>query len=96
MEAVLSNADHPEYGVATIPFPIPRGQYDRCIELLNTLEIGHVSEADCRVDTLDSAWPVLNRLTGTKVIWTSWTIWPSGWTALMWVSFLNFRRWLKS
>ena len=67
MEAVLSNADHPEYGVATIPFPIPRGQYDRCIELLNTLEIGHVSEADCRVDTLDSAWPVLNRLTGTKV-----------------------------
>lgn len=67
MEAVLSNADHPEYGVATIPLPIPRGQYDRCIELLNTLKIGHVSEADCRVDTLDSAWPVLNRLTGTKV-----------------------------
>ena len=22
-QAVLSNRDHPEYGVATIPFPIP-------------------------------------------------------------------------
>ena len=28
LEAVLSNADHPEYGVATIPFPIPKEQYD--------------------------------------------------------------------
>ena len=27
LEAVLSNADHPEYGVATIPFPIPKEQY---------------------------------------------------------------------
>ena len=67
MEAVLSNADHPEYGVATIPLPIPRDQYDRCVELLNALEIGHVSEADCRLDSLDSAWPVLNRLVCTKI-----------------------------
>ena len=27
MSAVLSNPGHPEYGVATIPFPIPRDQY---------------------------------------------------------------------
>ena len=27
--AVLSNAQHPEYGVVTIPFPIPAEQYDR-------------------------------------------------------------------
>ena len=67
MEAVLSNAGHPEYGVATIPLPIPREQYDHCVELLEALEIGDVSEADCRVDALDSAWPVLNRLVGTKV-----------------------------
>ena len=33
MEAVLSNAGHPEYGVATIPLPIPREQYDPCVEL---------------------------------------------------------------
>ena len=67
MEAVLSNAGHPEYGVATIPLPIPREQYDHCVELLEALEIGDVSEADCRVDSLDSVWPVLNRLVGAKV-----------------------------
>ena len=67
MEAVLSNADPPEYGVATIPLPIPRDQYDRCVDLLKALEIGHVSEADGRLDSLDSAWPVLNRLVCTKI-----------------------------
>lgn len=46
MEAVLSNAGHPEYGVATIPLPIPREQYDHCVELLEALEIGDASEAD--------------------------------------------------
>lgn len=51
----------------TIPLPIPREQYDHCIGLLEALEIGKVSEADCRVVTLDSAWPVLNRLAGAKV-----------------------------
>ena len=58
MKAVLSNADHPEYGVATIPLPIPRNQYDHCVSLLEALEIGDASEADCRLDSLDSAWPV--------------------------------------
>ena len=67
MEAVLSNADHPEYGVATIPLPVPRNQYDHCVALLEALEIGDASEADCRLDSLDSAWPVLNRLVCTKV-----------------------------
>ena len=40
MSAVLSNPGHPEYGVATIPFPIPRDQYTYCMELLAALEIG--------------------------------------------------------
>ena len=31
MSAVLSNPSHPEYGVATIPFPIPRNQYTHCM-----------------------------------------------------------------
>ena len=31
MSAVLSNPSHPKYGVATIPFPIPRDQYAHCI-----------------------------------------------------------------
>ena len=27
IQAVLGNPHHPEYGVATIPFPIPRDQH---------------------------------------------------------------------
>ena len=34
MSAVLSNPSHPEYGVATIPFPISRDQYTYCMELM--------------------------------------------------------------
>ena len=67
MKAVLSNANHPEYGVATIPLPVPRNQYDHCVALLEALEIGDASESDCRLDSLDSAWPVLNQLVCTKV-----------------------------
>ena len=67
MEAVLSNADHPEYGVVTIPFPIPREQFDHCIELVEALEIGNASDRDCHVDEIRSAWPVLNRLEGRTV-----------------------------
>ena len=91
MEAVLSNADHPEYGVATIPLPIPRNQYDHCVALLEALEIGDASEADCRLDSLDSAWPVLNQLVCTKVNLDELTIWQSDWTALMWASLRSFR-----
>ena len=38
-----------------------------CVALLEALEIGDASEADCRLDSLDSAWPVLNQLVCTKV-----------------------------
>ena len=37
MSAVLSNPNHPKYGVATIPFPIPRDQYTYCISLSSPL-----------------------------------------------------------
>ena len=48
MYAVLSNPNHPKYGVATIPFPIPRDQYTYCMELLGALEIGDAVKADCK------------------------------------------------
>ena len=32
IHAVLGNPNHPEYGVATIPFPIPHAQYAHCID----------------------------------------------------------------
>ena len=47
IQAVLGNPNHPEYGVATIPFPIPHDQYAHCMELLEALEIGDAVKVDC-------------------------------------------------
>ena len=61
IRAVLSNPSHPEYGVATIPFPIPHDQYAHCMELLEALEIGDAVKADCKVQAIDSFYTVLKR-----------------------------------
>ena len=61
MQAVLSNPSHPEYGVATIPFPIPHDQYAHCMELLEALEIGDAIKVDCKVEEVDSFFSVLKR-----------------------------------
>ena len=61
IRAVLSNPSHPEYGVATIPFPIPHDQYARCMELLEALEIGDAVKADCKVQAIDSFYSVFKR-----------------------------------
>ena len=61
IQAVLGNPNHPEYGVATIPFPIPRDQYAHCMELLEALEIGEAVKADCKVEKIDSFYTVLKR-----------------------------------
>ena len=60
-QAVLSNRDHPEYGVATIPFPIPHDQYAHCMDLLEALEIGDAVKADCKVEKIDGFYTVLKR-----------------------------------
>ena len=62
MSAVLSNPNHPEYGVATIPFPIPHDQYTYCMDLLEALEVGDTVKADCKVVEFDSAYNVLKRM----------------------------------
>ena len=61
IHAVLDNPNHPEYGVATIPFPIPHDQYAHCIELLEALEIGDAVKADCQVQEINSFYSVLKR-----------------------------------
>ena len=61
IQAVLSNPSHPEYGVATIPFPIPHDQYAHCMELLEALEIGDAVKTDCKVERIDSFYTVLKR-----------------------------------
>ncbi len=61
IQAVLGNPSHPEYGVATIPFPVPHDQYAHCMELLEALEIGDAVKADCKVEKIDSFYTVLKR-----------------------------------
>ena len=39
IKAALYNADHLEYGLVTIPFPISRDQYDDTIKMLEALDI---------------------------------------------------------
>ena len=59
ISAVLSNPNHPDYGVVTIPFPIPHDQYARCMELLEALEVGDAVKADCKLEEVDSFFSVL-------------------------------------
>ena len=61
IQAVLGNPHHPEYGVATIPFPIPHDQYAHCMELLEALEIGDAVKADCQVQEINGFYSVLKR-----------------------------------
>lgn len=67
IKAVLSNANHLEYGRVTVPFPVPNEEYDRMIGLLEPLGIGDALRPDCQVEELDSFYTILNHLTGTSV-----------------------------
>lgn len=62
MKATLSNKGHPEYGVVSIPFPIPRSEYDHTIEMLKAMDLGGALAQDCRVDEISSRYSILNRL----------------------------------
>ncbi len=54
MRAVLSNPLHPERGQVTVTFPLPKVEYDHCVEQLEALGIGDILQRDCRVEELDS------------------------------------------
>ena len=62
LRCALSNAAHPEYGQVTVPFPIPAQEYERTLELLAAMRLGHPTERDSRVDELESSFPILKRL----------------------------------
>lgn len=64
-QAVLSNQHHPEYGVLTVPFPIPSAEYDNIIALLEPLEIGDAVKRDCRIEEVSGCFPVLKQLERT-------------------------------
>ncbi|MBR2895371.1 MAG: hypothetical protein IKC03_06910, partial [Oscillospiraceae bacterium] len=60
-KAILGNPNHPTYGVASIPFPIPKDQYEHCMDMLEELEIGDPHKKDCKVISIEGAFAVLKR-----------------------------------
>ena len=66
-QATLSNKAHPEYGMVTVPFPIPKDEYDHTIEILESLGVGGVNVQDCQMDSFSGKYPVLNCLSGQSV-----------------------------
>ena len=67
LKAVLKNERYPEYGLVTIPFPIPKEEYDSTIQMLEGLDIGDPIRQDCKVEEIDSYYRVLKRLEGGSV-----------------------------
>ena len=67
IKALLSAKGHPECGVVSAAFPIPRDEYDYIVELLEGIDIGDPLHPDCVVEDLTSDCPVLKRLEGQQV-----------------------------
>ena len=67
IRAALYNANHLEYGLVTIPFPIPSDQYDSTIGMLESLDIGDPLARDCAVEEIQGPCPILKRLEGTRI-----------------------------
>ena len=67
IKVVLSHPQHLEYGQVTIPFPIPNGQYDQTIKMLQGIDLGFSVNRDCKVNEVDGPYSVLDALTDTLV-----------------------------
>ena len=62
IQTVVSNASAPEYGQATISFPIREEDYPSVVNMLQRMGLGDPLERDCRVDEVCGNWPILKRL----------------------------------
>ena len=67
INVVFSNPTRPEYGVVTIPFPLPREEYDHILGLLDAVGIGDSIQRDCKVDEVMGDYPALKCLEGGMV-----------------------------
>ena len=67
IHTVIGNRAHPEYGVASITFPIPTEEYPRIIEMLEALEVGDIRKSDCHIAEIESPLPVLKCLEDTDI-----------------------------
>ena len=65
-QAVLCNRQHPEYGVATIPFPIPGTEYENVIRLLEPLGLGDEVKQDCHIEEIRGDIPALKQIERTN------------------------------
>lgn len=62
IQTIVSNASAPEYGQATISFPIREDDYPNVVNMLQRMGLGDPMERDCRVDEVCGDWPILKRL----------------------------------
>ena len=62
IQTIVSNANAPEYGQATISFPIREEDYPSVVNMLQRMDLGDPLERDCRVDEVCGDWPILKRL----------------------------------
>ena len=62
IQTIVSNARAPEYGQATISFPIREEDYSSVVNMLQRMGLGNPLERDCRVDEVIGDWPILKRL----------------------------------
>ena len=62
IQAVLANRQHPEYGAATVPFPISTEEYENTLALLEPLEIGDAVKHDCCAEEIRGDFPALKQL----------------------------------
>ena len=62
IQTIVSNARVPEYGQATISFPIREEDYPSVVNMLQRMGLGNPLERDCRVDEIIGDWPILKRL----------------------------------
>lgn len=67
LSAVIRNKDHPEYGEATIPFPVKTEDYDEIMGMMEQLEIGNAVASDCYIESIDSWYSSLKCLEGKSV-----------------------------
>ena len=67
LRAVIRNKDHPEYGEATIPFPVKTEDYDEIMGMMEQLEIGNAVASDCYIESIDSWYSSLKCLEGKNV-----------------------------
>lgn len=68
IKAAITNPNAPESGIANIPFPLGRDEYEHTIkDVLEPMGIGDALAQDCKVEEIDSYYGILICLKGKTV-----------------------------